>query len=263
MPGDNDQYLADQLDQIHRSMRQGDVDGVVRQVGHVRGESDSQTADALMRLALDREIKESRKKIRLWMTVAIVAAVGAAITIAVTVPKMRLGTLTDTATTITQTQVSTVPPPPVATPSAPNSSLAPPVPAGDGSNFAVLHELTDYTLGHKSCDDSKEGTLDIDELAPDYRKATVTNSDCSGGFGLSYAGKYIALLAAAEQPTAQECEKQAKRGSQTEWETDEVKPGFAFCVVSEAGNVAWLRVVDKDPKGQLKLKVVVWKPASR
>ncbi|GAB2849738.1 hypothetical protein [Lentzea nigeriaca] len=262
MPGDNEKYLADQLDQVYRTVHQGDVDGFLLQVGHVRSESDSQTADTLMRLALDRQVKESRKKIRIWATIAIVMAVGAAITIAVTVPKMLLGTLTDTATTVTQTMVSTVPIP-VATPGAPNSSAVPPVPAPDGTNFTVLHELTDFTLGHKGCDDSKQGTLDIDELAPDYRKATITNSDCSGGFGLSYAGKYIALLASPDQPTAQECEKQAKRGSKTDWEIDTVKPDFAFCVVSEAGNVAWLRVVDKDPKGELKLKIIVWKPARR
>lgn len=124
--GDDERYLADRLDQVHRAMRRGDVDDVLRQVGHVRGESDPQTADTLMRLALDRELEESRKKIRFWMAVAIVLAVGAATTIAVVLPKTRLGTVADTATTVTQTMVSTVPVP-VATPSAPGSSVVPPV----------------------------------------------------------------------------------------------------------------------------------------
>ena len=262
MHGVDEQYLADQLDQIHRSMRQGDVDGVVRQVGHVRGESDSQTADALMRLALDRELKESRKKIRLWITVAVVAAVGAVITIAATVPQMRFSTLNDTATTITQTLVSTVAPPPVATGSAPNSSVAPPVPAGDGANFAVLHELTDFTLGTRACASSiDDGTLDIDELAPGYRKATVSN--CNGTLELSRGGKYIAEVPVS-QPTAQECETRSKRGSNTKWEIEDVKPDeFALCVVSDAGNVAWIKLVDKNHDGLMKIKIIVWKPNRR
>jgi hypothetical protein len=40
-----------------------------------------------------------------------------------------------------------------------------------------------------------------------------------------------------------------------------VKPGeFAVCVTSKEGNVAWLKVVDKDTKGRMSLKVIVWKP---
>ncbi|MCG8923486.1 type II secretion system F family protein [Lentzea sp. CC55] len=181
MAGDDERYLADRLDQVHRAMRRGDVDDVLRQVGHVRGESDPQTADTLMRLALDRELEESRKKIRLWMAVAIVLAVGAAITIAVVLPKTRLGTVADTATTVTQTVVSTVPVP-VATPSAPGSSVVPPVPAPDGSNFTVLHELTDITMGGPICGEVDEGKLDIDDLAPNHRTASI--STCTRQFKL-------------------------------------------------------------------------------
>lgn len=197
VPGDNEQYLADQLDQIHRSMRQGDVDGVVRQVGHVRGESDSQTADTLMRLALDRELKESRKKIRIWTAAAIVLAVGAAISIAAAVSKLRLDTLTDTATTVTATVSSTVPVP-VAT--APTSSAVPPVPGPDGSNFTVLHELTDFTLGNAiSCFNNVEGTLDIDDLAPNADKPTF--SSCLSEFRFD-VGRYIARMPSVAQPAA-------------------------------------------------------------
>lgn len=258
---DNEQYFAAQIDEIDRAMRQGDVDGVVRHVGHVRSESDANTADTLMKELLRRQLEQSKKKIRIWVTVAIVAAVGAAVTIAVMVPKLRLSTDTATTTTITQTQVSTVPPAPVATPTAPTSgSLGVPVPAPD-ANFAVLHELTDFTLGYKGCSDSDEGTLDIDELAPGYRNSALENTGCGGGFGLGRKGKYVAR-ASSTQPTAPECEKQAKRGSQQHWEVEEVRPGdFALCVVSEKGNVAWVSVKDKDDKKQLFLKVIVWKPA--
>ncbi|WP_191304546.1 hypothetical protein [Lentzea cavernae] len=260
MPGDDEQYLSDRLDQVQKAMRQGDADDVVRQVGHVRGESDSQTADTLLRLALDRELKQSRKRIRIWMAVAIVLAVGAAITITVVLPRTRLGTLADTAPTTTPATASTAPVP-VGTPSAPNSSLAPPVPAGDGSNLTVLHDLTDFTLGGTFCSTSIEGTLDIDELAPNYENATITN--CANDFRLSYGGKYIAE-APLTQPTAQACETQAKRGSQTRWNIDDVKAGeFAVCTTSKKNNVAWIKVVDKGPRGKLTLQVIVWKPAPR
>ncbi|MDX3661986.1 hypothetical protein PV646_32195 [Streptomyces sp. ID05-26A] len=262
--GDDEQYLADRLDQVQKALRQGDTEDVVRQVGHVRGESDPKTADTLLRLALDRELKESRKKIRIWMAAAIVLAVGAAITIAVTVPRTKLSTLMDTATTATtetRTVVSTVPVP-VATPSTPSGSLAPPVPAPDGSNFTVLHELTDFTLGTSPCDTTLEGTLNIDELAPDGDKPTISN--CLQNFEIdSRGGKYIAE-APLTQPTAEQCETQSKRGSRAQWNRGDLKPGqFAVCVTSKAGNVAWIKLVDKAQEGQLLLKVVVWKPGRR
>ncbi|SDP08047.1 hypothetical protein SAMN05421507_105183 [Lentzea jiangxiensis] len=259
--GDNEQYLADRLDQVHRAMRQGDVDDVLRQVGHVRGESDPQTADTLMRLALDRELKESRKKIRLWMALAIVLAVGAAITIAVLVPKTRLGTVVDTATTVTQTMVSTVPVP-VATPAAPGSSVVPPAPAPDGSNFTVLHELTDITMGGPICGELNEGKLDIDNLEPDHRTASI--STCTLQFKLDASGGRYIAKAPLTQPTAQECATQSKRGSQTWWDRDEVKAGeFAVCVTSKKGNVAWVKVVGVDVQGRMTLQVVVWAPGQR
>lgn len=259
--GDDEQYLADRLDQVQKALRQGDAEDVVRQVGHVRGESDPKTADTLLRLALDRELERSRKKIRIWMAAAIVLAVGAAITIAVTVPGTKLSTLVDTVPTETRTVVSTVPVP-AATPSAPSASPAPPAPAPDGSSFSVLHGLTDFTLGASPCDTTLEGTLNIDELAPDGQKPTISN--CLQDFELdSRGGRYIAE-APLTQPTAEQCETQSRRGSRTQWDRGDLKAGqFAVCVTSKEGNVAWIKLVNKDQEGQLSLRVVVWKPGRR
>lgn len=259
--GDDEQYLADRLDQVQKALRQGDVEDVVRQVGHVRGESDPKTADTLLRLALDRELKESRKKIRIWTAVAVFLAVGAAITIAVIVPRTKLSTLVETTTTETRTVVSTVPVP-VATPSTPSGSPAPPAPAPDGSNFSVLHELTDFTLGASPCNTAMEGTLNIDDMAPDGNKATISN--CSQDFELSSrGGKYIAE-APLTQPTAEQCAARSRGGSRTEWNRGDLEPGqFAVCVTSKEDNVAWIKLVDKTREGELLLKVVVWKPGPR
>lgn len=296
MASEYEAYIDGRLDVVQQAAAQGDSDTVMRQIAHLRAEGGSEAADVLTQKLIERGLggfaqppvtppptipagyppvtqptysptgpTSPRSSRMLLLTAAGAALVSATVAVVVT---MQVSRPTATTTTVTTPQPSTTVPLPPAPPAvtASTTSTAPPILAGDPSaapttkSYKILHPLTDFTLGHKGCSDSDEGTLDIDELAPNYRKATLENSDCGGGFGLSYGGKYGAK-ASLTQPTPDECESQAKRGSQQHFELDSVKPGqFALCVVSDERNVAWVSVVDVDSKGALALKIIVWSP---
>lgn len=295
--GDTEAYVHAVLDSLDEAIRQRDVPAVMQRLDHVRREAGELTANILTQVLIERGLalppaptqpvptipapaipppplhpsappEPPAKWSRTAMAVAaLVVAVAVTVTAVVTVQLTRAAgeaTVTVTApqpspgTTSPSTPVTA--PVPVTTtavaPTAANSTTAiPPAPA-----WTMLHPLTDFEMAGKSCSDSDQGTLDIDELAPDYRKATLEYTDCGdaiSGLGMSYEGKYMAK-AGATQPEPQDCESQAKRSSQRKYPVEDMKPGqFALCVVSTKGNVAWILVSSK-ASGTLGLKIIVW-----
>lgn len=287
MTGDIERYLSGRVDAVQEAAARHDETAVRQQIAHIASECGEGSKDILLRLLNERGLSgfltppmtvpltpappaTVPRKPTHWSPSPIIAAaaIAAAIVVAVTVIVTLQTSRAPSATTITVAA-----PQPTSTTSGPSTPApAPPTtataattigtasPAAPIAAWTVLHPLTDFEMAGKSCSDSDRGTLDINELAPNYHQATLVYTDCGDaiyGLGISYQGKYMARAEAA-QPAPQDCENQAKRSSQTKYAVEDMTAGqFALCVVSTKGNVAWILVAKNTPD-VLGLKIIVW-----